>query len=212
MPEHAETSDQLGQRKLIALETRLDRRIAELDAERDTLMHQRRRVAKRLKQLGLAQGANLYGLGDDAPVLRGSRLREEAVRMLVGEIGVRTPIHYREWYLMMRRHGFLVPGKRPLSAFLTTVSRSAVVARGDAPGMYVVDPTLVEGLTTQLADVRDELRRIERHVGDHGRIASSALRMHRQALIASAHRLERRLAEANRALAAEKQQEPAHIS
>jgi predicted RNase H-like nuclease (RuvC/YqgF family) len=74
--------------------------------------------------------------------LRGQHLREVAVEILRREVGAGTPIHYRDWFRLVREAGHRVAGVNPLAAFLTVVSRSEQVERvGARSGMYQLRPT-----------------------------------------------------------------------
>jgi len=69
--------------------------------------------------------------------LRGQRLRDVAVEILRAEVGAETPIHYRDWFRLVRDAGHRIAGANPLAAFLTVVSRSEEVERmGTRSGMY----------------------------------------------------------------------------
>jgi hypothetical protein len=69
--------------------------------------------------------------------LRGRRLREVAVEILRREVGVDQPIHYREWFALLRAHGFEIRGKDPLNTFLTGVGRAdGVEPIGGRSGLY----------------------------------------------------------------------------
>jgi hypothetical protein len=69
--------------------------------------------------------------------LRGQRLRDVAVEILRAEVGAGTPIHYRDWFRLVRDAGHRIAGTNPLAAFLTVVSRSEQVERmGTRSGMY----------------------------------------------------------------------------
>jgi hypothetical protein len=89
--------------------------------------------------------------------LRGQRLQEIAVQVLAERHGSGEPLHYKQWYGMLRNAGYSVGGKDPLATFLATVSRSPhVQAVGQRSGLYV----LVGGVN------RDEPPITER--GQHG--------------------------------------------
>ena len=69
--------------------------------------------------------------------LRGQKLRDVAVEILRAEVGTGTPIHYRDWFRLVRDAGHRIAGTNPLAAFLTVVSRSEQVERmGTRSGMY----------------------------------------------------------------------------
>jgi len=75
---------------------------------------------------------------EDADIrLRGRRLEEVALRILAAERGPDAEVHYREWYEMIRDHGHLVSGKRPLESFLAQINRSPMIERvGRRSGRY----------------------------------------------------------------------------
>lgn len=69
--------------------------------------------------------------------LGGQRLREVAVEVLAGERGFGEPVHYRQWFALLRRAGHEVGGKDPLASFLAQVSRAPEVERlGERSGIY----------------------------------------------------------------------------
>jgi len=71
--------------------------------------------------------------------LRGKRLREVAVRVLTDRHGAGEPIHYRQWYELVRGEGFAVAGKDPLATFLAQIGRAPEVdAVGRRSGLYLV--------------------------------------------------------------------------
>ena len=68
--------------------------------------------------------------------LRGQRLREVAVEVLRLQ-GQRSPIHYRDWFSLVRAAGWEVGGRNPLNTFLTEVGRADGVERiGQRSGLY----------------------------------------------------------------------------
>lgn len=71
--------------------------------------------------------------------LGGQRLQEIAVRVLAeSDLGGR-PIHYKDWYRLLREAGYVVSGKDPQATFLSSVSRSPHVRSvGNRSGLYVV--------------------------------------------------------------------------
>lgn len=71
--------------------------------------------------------------------LRGQRLAEIAVRVLVKAEGRGNPVHYKQWYGLLRTAGYTVAGKDPLASFLAAVSRSPQVKGvGQRSGLYMV--------------------------------------------------------------------------
>ena len=185
-------------RRLMRHAAEIEARIDALDAEsrklRDVLLatHQRIEVVRQV-----ALGADV---GDAAGmVLSGTRLRQEATRVLAERVGVRTPIHYREWYDLVIGEGFIVVGKRPLSTFLTGASRSSIVKKGEAAGTYLLEPRLLEPLRIQLLELFGELAAVEQQVKSDVR-AAEHLRQHAVNLKASIRKLERHIEEGDRAM------------
>lgn len=71
--------------------------------------------------------------------LRGARLQEIAVHVLSERHPTGEPIHYKEWYALLREAGYAVGGRDPLATFLASLSRSAQVrAIGRRSGLYVI--------------------------------------------------------------------------
>jgi hypothetical protein len=75
---------------------------------------------------------------DEAHVrLRGRRLEEVAVKVLAEERDGESPVHYREWFELLRRRGYLVAGKEPVNTFLAQINRSKAVEKiGHRTGLY----------------------------------------------------------------------------
>jgi hypothetical protein len=71
--------------------------------------------------------------------LGGQRLQEIAVQVLAKQNLGGEPIHYKDWYRLLREAGYLVAGKDPQATFLSSVSRSRHVRSiGNRTGLYVV--------------------------------------------------------------------------
>lgn len=98
-----------------------------------------RALADRLEE-NAARDEHLLGelsalLGRDAqlrledldPRLRGQRLREVAVEVLRREVGPGQPIHYKQWYGLLKAAGHKVGGRDPVATFLAQVHRAAAV-------------------------------------------------------------------------------------
>lgn len=69
--------------------------------------------------------------------LRGRRLQEVAVEVLRLKHGSEEPIHYRQWFSLLRAQGFEILGKDPLNSFLTAASRAeGVEPIGSRTGLY----------------------------------------------------------------------------
>ena len=78
--------------------------------------------------------------------LRGHRLQEIAIRVVAERHPKGEPIHYKQWYALLREAGYSVGGKDPLATFLASVSRSTLVeSLGRRSGLYVlvggIEPT-----------------------------------------------------------------------
>jgi hypothetical protein len=73
--------------------------------------------------------------------LRGRRLQEIAVQVLAESVGPGEPVHYRQWYGLLRDSGYAVGGQDPLRTFLAAISRASdVEAVGSRSGLYVLAP------------------------------------------------------------------------
>jgi hypothetical protein len=71
--------------------------------------------------------------------LRGQRLQEIAVQVLAESHPAGQPVHYREWYSLLRTAGYTVAGKDPVATFLASASRAPhVEAVGRRTGLYVL--------------------------------------------------------------------------
>ncbi len=71
--------------------------------------------------------------------LGGQRLQEIAIRVLAESKPDGEPIHYKEWYRLLRGAGYLVGGKDPQATFLASVARSPRVRSvGRRSGLYVI--------------------------------------------------------------------------
>jgi hypothetical protein len=71
--------------------------------------------------------------------LGGQRLQEIAIRVLAESKPDGEPIHYKEWYRLLREAGYVVGGKDPRATFLASVARSPRVRSvGSRTGLYVV--------------------------------------------------------------------------
>jgi hypothetical protein len=71
--------------------------------------------------------------------LRGQRLQEIAVRVFNEHHPGGEPIHYKEWYALLREAGYAIAGRDPLATFLASISRSPHVrSMGRRSGLYAV--------------------------------------------------------------------------
>ena len=70
------------------------------------------------------------------PRLRGARLEQIAISLL-RERARESPIHYRDWFGLLREAGHHVGGKDPLATFLAQINRASEVERvGQRSGLY----------------------------------------------------------------------------
>ena len=130
-------------------------------------------------------------------VLRGTVIRETAVRLLAERPEGDAPIHYREWFGLVEAAGLRVAGKDPLAVFLTQVKRSPVVRKALSAGVYELDRGAPAGLRREIAVLQTELRRLAD--GDGGG-EPGGRRQRREAVLRELGRRERRLEEADRVL------------
>jgi hypothetical protein len=161
------------ERELLRLRKREDRLAHELDAIRearsalqDELVVLQRlsrdlpadeiRAADERRRLRVVTDASQAVEGREV-VLRGAQIRETAVRVLASS-ATNQAVHYRTWFELLRREGFVPAGKDPLATFLTQIGRSPVVQRSTAPGMYSLDPRATERIRTHLEQLRAKLR------------------------------------------------------
>jgi hypothetical protein len=71
--------------------------------------------------------------------LRGQRLQEIAVRVLSERHPEGEPIHYKQWYSLLREAGYSIGGKDPQATFLASISRSPHIRPiGRRSGLYVI--------------------------------------------------------------------------
>lgn len=133
------------------LEAERGRLIASVDQLRRRAEVHRRVLEGIEEQLAREEGLlrEIEELSDRRPQLRlerldkqlhGRRLREIAVEILRQERGPGQPIHYREWFSLVRSHGFEVGGKDPLQTFLTGIGRAEGIERlGGRSGLYLLE-------------------------------------------------------------------------
>jgi hypothetical protein len=71
--------------------------------------------------------------------LGGQRLREIAVQVLVDNHPEGEPIHYKQWFALLREAGYAIGGKDPQATFLASISRSPRVRSiGRRSGLYAI--------------------------------------------------------------------------
>lgn len=135
---------------------------------------------------------------DSRSVLRGPAIREAAVRVLIAQPEPIEALHYRRWYELLLAAGFRVAGKDPLAVFLTQLSRSPLVRKTSAPGVYEIDRQAPARIRRQLDRLQAELREVT--VAAPGPIELGAVRARRHELDVAITQQERALEEALRVL------------
>jgi hypothetical protein len=71
--------------------------------------------------------------------LGGQRLQEIAVQVLEARHPRGEPIHYKQWYSLLRKAGYVIGGKDPQATFLASIRRSSQVhSVGRRSGLYVI--------------------------------------------------------------------------
>lgn len=144
---------------------------------------------------------------ENRTVLRGPAIREAAVRVLIAQPGPIEALHYRRWYELLVEAGYRIAGKDPLAVFLTQLSRSPLVRKASAPGVYEVDRQAPLRIRQRLDRLQAELREVT--VGAPGHLAAAspielgAVRARRHELDLAISQQERALEEALRVLRAE---------
>jgi hypothetical protein len=146
---------------------------------------------------------------ENTTVLRGPAIREAALRVLIAQPGPIEALHYRQWYELLVDAGFRVAGKDPLAVFLTQLSRSPLVRKASAPGVYEVDRQAPLRIRQRLDRLQAELREVT--VGAPGLATASPIelggvRARRHELDLAISQQERALEEALRVLRAEHQE------
>jgi hypothetical protein len=142
---------------------------------------------------------------ENRTVLRGPGIREAAVRVLLAQPGPIEALHYRQWYELLVEAGYRVAGKDPLAVFLTQLSRSPLVRKASAPGVYEVDRQAPLRIRQRLDRLQAELREVT--VGAPGHVATAspielgAVRARRHELDLAISQQERALEEALSVLA-----------
>lgn len=114
-------------------------------AERLQLLADRAREQADRGEQSLRELAELLGIEPQMCLeslderLSGHRLREIAVQVLAERHGPGEPVHYKDWYLLLRDAGYAVGGQDPLRNFLTSVSKAPEIeAVGRRTGLYLL--------------------------------------------------------------------------
>jgi hypothetical protein len=127
------------------------------------------------------------------------------VLLLASSANPRRPIHYQEWYELLRHAGYAIEAQDPVAAFLTQVARSPIVRHAGSPGVYALDFDAPAGLRERLRRLEDELARSSVSGGSADDLA--AARERRTKLLTDARAAERQLEEALRSLGGGNSQE-----
>ena len=206
--------DRLG-RDLARLDERagtLQRELNQVDARRDELRDQLALLARladsedspfpTARNPGKAGHLQAVTSAEPAPKgqLRGARIREVAVLLLASSPNPRRPIHYQQWYELLRAAGYGIDAREPAAAFLTQINRSPVVRRAGAPGVYALDFDAPAALRERLHRLEAQLATETAADGSADDLAASSDR--RAALMSSVRTAERELEESLRAFAA----------
>lgn len=216
-PEPLQPSRRLSEAAL-AERARLLRRREQLDERRAKLSSQLRQLDADRERLD-ARLALLDELAPDPPerllrsvgstaqkpepprgFLRGAGIRREAVRLLAASEAPEAPIHYTDWLDQLENAGYGIDSRDPAAAFLTQISRSALVARADQPGTYMLDLEAPLRLRQRLDHLNAELLAI--HDGQQTLDAIVTTRERRDQILAEIGRTERALEEALTTLSA----------
>ena len=171
----------------------IDRALAEID-ERVTLLQ--RLAGDHPTRNGTISATRVARAGGKR--LCGAAIRETAVRTLRAQPQAVEALHYRDWYELVRRAGYVIAGSDPLAVFLTQLTRSPVVQRSTQPGVYALDLAAPQRLRGELDRLKCELRETAT-AESHGADLAN-LRAHRRRLQLSIDRREQALDEALRAL------------
>jgi hypothetical protein len=140
--------------------------------------------------------------GETGQVLRGPAIREAAVRVLIAQPEPIEALHYRQWYDVLVGAGFRVAGKDPLAVFLTQLSRSPLVRKASAPGVYEIDRHAPLRIRQRLERLQAELREVT--VAAPSPVELGAVRARRHELDIAISQQERALEEALRALSGDR--------
>ncbi len=136
----------------------------------------------------------------DATTLRGQAIREAAVRVLAASPRAYDPVHYKDWFALLRADGLLPAGKDPLATFLTQLGRSPVITRTSGQGVYMLDHQFPDRARRKLEQLQRELRDAHDAAVGPNVADVAAVRERRSELVTEVERLERELDEALRSL------------
>jgi hypothetical protein len=126
-----------------------------------------------------------------------------SVRVLLHTTQGARPIHYRDWYRLLVERGLRVSGRDPEASFLTQITRSPVVKRGNGAGIYYVDVRFPAEARRRLDLLRLVFTRTFTLTSGSTAQQLSDAEERRTALTQEIRRLERQLREAIRSLGIE---------
>jgi chromosome segregation ATPase len=208
-PEPLEPSRRLSEAALAERE-RLLRRLEQVEERRSKLAAQlqeieaeRERVSARLTLLdellpaAPPEAARPRATGADEPArgyLRGAAIRREAIRQLAASERAHSPVHYTDWLRLLLDAGYGIAGQDAAASFLTQITRSPLVRRGDDPGVYLLDQDAPARLRARLDELHRELLAL--HDGQQTLEAIVSTRERRDELVTEVARIERALEEA----------------
>ena len=136
-------------------------------------------------------------------LLGGATLRRHAVAHLL-TTGQHHDIHYRTWYEQLAADGLLIRGANPAATFLTNITRSPLITRGERPGTYRLDPDAPQRINTLLVKARDRL-----HATAVARTDNAPQRPERlRALVKQLQRLQREITECHQIAAEQTGKDP----
>ena len=186
-----------GRSRLLARREQLSQQLADLDAELGEM-------DERLLLIGRLAGDTSQNdeveahVDADAIVLRGPEIRTAAVTALIEDPRHPQALHYRDWFELLGRHGYVVAGKDPLAVFLTQLSRCPAVRRGTQSGVYELDIDAPNRIRRQLDDLQRQLTSLTTTGSPAADLGS--VRSRRGALTRDIDKLEKALEEAQRLL------------
>ena len=129
---------------------------ADLERERETLA---RFAAGETAATAAPNDRGLRAVPAGDPVrLRGPRIREHAVRALAAAEHGDAPIHYRDWYALLRSSGYVATGQNPLATFLSQIRRSPLVSSTTTKGVYVMDWEVLPRARARLRTLTEQLQ------------------------------------------------------
>lgn len=134
--------------------------------------------------------------GTAESVLSGQGLRRRAVEVRLLRDDASGPMHYRDWYELLRTEGLEVKGQRPDAVLLGQLTRSPVVKATTHSGFYEIDFQAPESLRARVEQLRATLATVATSARGTDRAALADQSEKRAAVVAELRRAERDLAEA----------------